>query len=193
MDVTLLWTKITLWLAEYAPTTASELKQALPPPDMAAFESEFELTLPQQLKEWWSCCGGTESGSLTDVLPPFYTPYGASGAWRVWCEFRETWAAKWHRPACDYYAGSAGSSFHPAWIPIAGDGFADELVVDLRPGPLRGCVLEWEQEMSRVGPPLWADLASMLADVHRALTEGGSAGYSRPTVTEDGRLDWQIR
>lgn len=193
MDVTLLWTKITIWLAEHAPTTAAELKQASPAPDLDAYEDELALSLPKQLREWWSCCGGTEEDTLIDVFPPFYTPYSAAGALRAWSGFRRAWTGKWERPACDYYAGSAGNSFHPAWIPIAGDGFADELVIDLRPGPLRGCVLEWEQEVARVGPPVWPDLATLLADVHRALTEGSSAGYSRAVVTEDGRLDWQIR
>ncbi|PRW63791.1 SMI1/KNR4 family protein [Actinopolyspora mortivallis] len=193
MDVTLLWTEITVWLAEHAPATAAGLRRAVPPPDLDTLEEDFAVGLPSQLRQWWSCCGGADEDTLVEVFPPCYTPYGAAGAWRVWSGFRELWGDRWQRPACDYYAGSAGSSFHPAWIPIAGDGFSDELVIDLRPGPLRGCVLAWEQETRRVGPPMWPDLATLLTDVHRALTEGTSAGYSRATVTAEGRLDWQIR
>lgn len=192
MDVTDLWTEILVWLRQYAPTTAAALRPPVPHPDLDALEKEFEVEFPSDLRQWWACCGGTDGDVLADVLPPFYTPYGAIDALEAWHGHRTTWKAQWARPSCDYYAGSAGSSFHPAWIPIAGDGFADELVVDLRPGPLSGCVLEWEQEAGRVQRPEWRGLSAMLADVHRALHEGVSAGHSSPTVTEDGRLDWQI-
>ena len=192
MDVTELWTNIVAWLRDHAPVTAAALK---PPAllDLAELESEFDVQLPADLREWWACCGGTDTDVLADVLPPFYTPYSPRGALQAWRGHRELWTAKWDRPACDYYAGSAGSSYHPAWIPIAGDGFADELVVDLRPGPLRGCVLEWEQEAAQVERPEWRGVTDMLAAVNRSLLEGTPAGHSHPTVTEDGRLDWQIR
>lgn len=193
MDVTQLWTKIVLWLGDHAPVTAAALEAPVPPPDFLELEAEFGVRLPAELREWWSCCGGTEAGVLADVLPPFYTPYGAQEAWQAWCSLREAWGQRWDRPVCDYYAGSAASTYHPAWLPIAGDGFSDELVVDLRPGPWRGCVLEWEQETARVHSPEWSGVPAMLADVHRALTEGTSAGHSYATVTEDGRIDWQIR
>ncbi|WP_433870074.1 SMI1/KNR4 family protein [Saccharopolyspora sp. CA-218241] len=192
MDVTELWTKIVLWLREYAPVTAAALRPP-DPPDLALLTAEFAIDLPAELTEWWCCCSGTDPDVLADVLPPFYTPYGPDGALRAWRAHREEWTAQWARPACDYYAGSPGSSYHPAWIPIAGDGFADELVVDLRPGPLRGCVLEWEQEAAQVLRPEWHGVSAMLAAVHRALVDGVPAGHSYATVTEDGRLDWQIR
>ena len=193
MDVTELWTKIVLWLTEHAPVTAAALRSPSPPPDLEGLEAEFGLRLPDDLREWWTCCGGTDPDVLADVLPPFYTPYGATEALAAWQDHRKTWTAQWDRPACDYYAGSPGSSYHPAWIPIAGDGFADELVVDLRPGAMRGCVLEWEQESAQVLRPEWKGVEAMLAEVHRALSEGVPAGHSYPTVTEDGRIDWQIR
>lgn len=190
MDVTQLWSEIVLWCEAHAPVTAAALRPPDPVPDLAAIESELDVELPAELREWWLCCEGPDA--LVDVLPPFYTPYGASGGVRAWYDQRKLWMAQWDRPAGDYYAGSSGSSFHPVWIPIAGDGFSDELVVDLRPGPLWGCILEWEQEAAQVLRPEWSGILAMLRDVHRALTEGASAGYSHPTVTEDGRLDWQI-
>lgn len=193
MDVTELWSEIVRWLSEHAPVTAAALRPPVPPPDLAELEAEFAVELPVELREFWLCCGGTGVDVLADVLPPFYTPYSALEAHQAWRDHRKHWAAQWERPACDYYAGSPGSSFHPAWIPIAGDGFADELVVDLRPGPLHGCVLEWEQEAGQVLRPEWKGVAAMLSDVRRSLAEGAPAGHSYPTVTEDGRLDWQIR
>lgn len=192
MDVTGLWADIVSWLSVHAPVTANALRPADPAADLAAFEADFATSLPEDLREWWSCCGGTDDAVLADVLPPFYTPYGPRRAREVREELRKTWSAQWDRPSCDYYAGTSGSSFHPAWIPIAGDGFADELVVDLRPGPLHGCVLEWEHESSKTWRPEWTGVMGMLTDVRRALIDGTPAGHSHPTVTEDGRLDWQI-
>lgn len=191
MDVTELWANIVRWLEDHAPVTAAALEPD--PAELVALEAEFHVQLPADLRAWWTCCGGTATDVLADVLPPFYTPYSPSAALRAWRGHRELWTARWERPSCDYYAGSAGSSFHPAWIPIAGDGFADELVVDLRPGPLHGCVLEWEQEAAQVERPEWQGVSAMLADVYRALTDGVPAGHSHATVTEDGKLDWQIR
>jgi cell wall assembly regulator SMI1 len=191
MDVTRLWSEIVHWCEENAPVTAAALSAPDPAPDLTGIEARLGLSLPDDLREWWLCCDQPEG--LVDVLPPFYTPYGASGGLQAWCSHREAWKEQWERPACDHYAGSAGSSFHPAWIPVAGDGFADELVVDLRPGPLRGCVLEWEQEACQVLRPEWSGVTAMLGDVHRALTRGELASHSHPTVTIDGRLDWQIR
>lgn len=193
MHVTELWTRIVLWLGEHAPVTAAALSQPSAPVDSAGLAGVFEVEIPSDLCDWWSCCGGTVNGDFAEVLPPFYTPYSAEQALDAWQAHRKNWWSRWDRPACDYWAGSAGSSFHPAWIPIAGDGFADELIVDLRPGPLQGCVLEWEQEAAQVHRPEWSSVLAMLTDVHRALLEGTPCNHSHRTVTQDGRLDWQIR
>lgn len=192
MDVTELWAEIVGWLTEHAPVTAAALREPGSAPDLLEVEAEFEVRLPAELRALWTCCAGTDAGVLADVLPPFYTPYGAAEALEAWREHRKGWTRQWDRPSGDYYAGSPGAGYHPAWIPIAGDGFADELLVDLRPGVLQGCVLEWEQESTRARSPEWRGVEDMLSAVRRALTDGVPAGYSYPTVTEDGRLDWQI-
>lgn len=193
MDVTRLWKKIELWLEDHAPVTAANLSPAGAPVELDAFERDVGLRFPTELKQWWSCCGGSVGDSFTEVIPPFYTPYAVGESWRVWSELRDEPSRRADGSIRAYQAGSGQSRFHPAWIPIAGDGFADELIVDLRSGPLHGCVMEWEQEAGRVGTPVWSTVETMLADIHRALTEGVPAGYCRATVTEDGRLDWQIR
>src|SRR5690625_3202704 len=130
MSVTDLWTSIVYWLTEHAPATADALRAPSAPPDVTDLEREFQLAFPGELREWWRCCGGTADGVLADVLPPFYTPYGPAKAMESWRQHRQRFDDRWSRPSCAYYAGSAGSSFHPAWVPVAGDGFSDELLVD---------------------------------------------------------------
>ncbi|QGK71380.1 SMI1/KNR4 family protein [Allosaccharopolyspora coralli] len=191
MEVVEVWSDIVRWLDEYAPVTAASLRVPDPALDVARLVEEFALTLPADLMAWWECCDGTDDDVLADVLPPFYTPYGARRSLEAWRCHRRSWAER-DEPNGFGRAGSEATGFHPAWVPIAGDGFADELVVDLRPGPSAGCVLEWEQETSQTARPEWADVSAMLSDVRRALVEGTSAGHSHPTVTEDGRLDWQV-
>ncbi len=191
MEVIELWSDIVRWLDEHAPATAASLRVPDPALDLAGLVGEFALTLPADLVAWWRCCDGTDEDVLADVLPPFYTPYGARRSIEVWRCHRRSWPGVEGRN-CSRRAGAEATGFHPAWVPIAGDGFADELVVDLRPGPLSGCVLEWEQETSQIARPEWADVSAMLTDVRRALVDGTPAGHSHPTVTQDGRLDWQV-
>ncbi|GAB2758673.1 hypothetical protein GCM10027174_38810 [Salinifilum aidingensis] len=191
MSVTDLWTRIVRWLTDHAPVTGGALRSPLSPPVFGSLEAELGTQLPAELREWWKCCDGTSGDVLADVLPPFYTPYGAAKAMDSWRAHRYKRGAA--RETGDSCAGAACTGFHPAWIPIAGDGFSDELLVDLRPGRLHGCVVEWEHEAGQVHRPEWSGVGAMLTDVHRSLSEGTPAGHAYPTVTEDGRLDWQIR
>ena len=62
----------------------------------------------------------------------------------------------------------------------------------LRPGPLRGCVVEWDHELCQLTGPEWTSLAVMLREVATALENGSPVGHCVPAVTTDGRLDWRI-
>lgn len=192
MSVTDLWARIVHWLTDHAPVTGGALRSPPSAPAFGQLETELGVELPAELREWWKCCDGTGGDVLADVLPPFYTPYSAAKAVESWRTHRARRDAA--RGAGEFCAGTTCTTgFHPAWIPIAGDGFSDELLVDLRPGRLHGCVVEWEHEAGQVHHPEWSGVHGMLTDVHRALSEGVPAGHAYPTVTEDGRLDWQIR
>lgn len=189
MEVAELWAEIEHWLRQHAPVTAAALRVPATARDFTAVQQELSAELPADLRAWWSCCDGTDPDVLAEVLPPFYTPYGMHKSlqeWRAKCEQLPVGRAAGRQ------AGAHSQVFHPEWMPIAGDGYADELVVDLRPGPLRGCVLEWEKDAGRVQWCGWRSIRDMLGSVHRALTEGTAVVHSFPVVTEDGRLTWRV-
>ncbi|MBP2474699.1 cell wall assembly regulator SMI1 [Crossiella equi] len=193
MDVAEGWGRLWTWLAESAPTTHELLRPGAAPAEVEDLERRLGLTFSAELRQWWTLCDGTVRTDFAEIFPPFYTPHSTRSAFdaREWRRLR--WREQWAEPDAEPEAGTAARSFHPAWVPIAFDGCGDALVVDLRPGPLHGCVLEWDQERSEVHKPEWSSLAVMLTEVADALESGTPVGHSHPTVTPDGRLDWRIR
>ena len=67
----------------------------------------------------------------------------------------------------------------------------ESLVVDLRPGTLRGCVLEWDHERAEAHGPEWRSITEMLEQIATALEDRSKVRHSRPDTTTDGRLDWR--
>ncbi|SHG49671.1 SMI1/KNR4 family protein [Streptoalloteichus hindustanus] len=193
MGVTESWARLLGWLGEHAPTTYEVIRPGAADADIDALERELEERLPTELREWWRSCDGTEDGVFAELFPPFYTPYSVTGALDSWRSWRKTWRDRWDEPDCDPEAGDAGFSYHPAWVPIAFDGCGDDLVVDLRPGAARGCVLEWDHELCQVLKPEWPSLTAMLDEIVESLETGSRVGHCEPSVTWDGRLDWRIR
>ncbi|HEY8373048.1 MAG TPA: SMI1/KNR4 family protein [Pseudonocardiaceae bacterium] len=187
------WTRLRNWLARYAPVTHEVLRDGATESDLQVLEQEIGVELPPDLREWWMACDGAQEGEFAEVLPPFYTPYSVVGALEAWRGHRKVWLDSWSAPQAAPEAGGPANSYHPAWVPLAFDGVGNDLVVDLRPGPLRGCVLEWDHEACRVEGPQWPGVAAMLEAVVYAVTTGTQLGHSLPTVTPDGRLDWRTR
>jgi len=180
------WERILAWLEGHAPSTCSAF---VPGEDVAAVEALAAgsgLEPPADLRAWWSVCGGTANLTFAEVLPPFYTPLGPSNALRSWRLKKHFWPAD---PASE--AGTPTSGFHPRWLPIAFDGCGDALAVDLRPGVLSGCVVEWDRERGEMLKPEWTGLDEMLDQVATVLEHRGRLGHCEPLVTTDGRLGWR--
>jgi cell wall assembly regulator SMI1 len=81
----------------------------------------------------------------------------------------------------------------PVWLPIAGSGMGLDLFVDLRPGPLRGCVMRFDRVGTARSKPDWPSVAAMLAEVADALEHGQIIGDDYPVcarVDEEGHLVW---
>jgi cell wall assembly regulator SMI1 len=87
-------------------------------------------------------------------------------------------------------AGSSGLQFLPTFIPIAFDGGGGFLILDLRSGPLHGCVMAFDAEMG-TRDPLWGGIAEMLDDVADAVEYGTpTAGGHLAVTRDDGTVDW---
>ena len=170
------WNRILAWLAEHAPATRAVLRPR--------YDALPELRVPIDLQLWWSVYGGTAEGLFAEILPPFYTPLGADRAFVL----RDTHASK---PVDASEAGSPISGFHPEWLPIAFDGTGDVLAVDLRPGVLRGCVVEWDQERNEMVKPEWTSIVEMFDQVATALETRSVVGHCFPEVNSAGELGWR--
>jgi cell wall assembly regulator SMI1 len=180
------WSRIVEWLREHAPTTASVLRRPAGKPALRELARETRLDVPDELREWWSVCGGTEQSAFAEVLPPFYTPLGPAMSLRSWELKRPFWSS-----GVESEAGDPTVGFHPQWLPIAFDGCGDALAVDLRPGALRGCVVEWDRERREMVKPEWTSVEEMLDQVATSLEQRSALGHCHPTVTAAGRLDWR--
>lgn len=80
----------------------------------------------------------------------------------------------------------------PVWLPIAGSGMGLDLFVDLRPGPLHGCVMQFDRVETAQLEPDWPNVTTMLAEVADALEHRRAVGRQYPVRAgiEDGRLVW---
>ncbi|ASO22664.1 cell wall assembly regulator SMI1 [Actinoalloteichus hoggarensis] len=192
MEVLTQWNRILQWSARYAPGTHAQLADGASGADIDAAEREFGFEVNPELRSWWSVCGGTRELRFAEVFPPFYTPCGPAESARSWLVSKQVWRESWEQPDAGRLAGSRAHGYHPRFVPIAFDGMGDHLVVDLRPGPLRGAVAEWDHELCHVEEPRWPSLAALFADVAEALETGSVIDHSRAWVDPDGQIDWQI-
>lgn len=171
------WNRILAWLAEHAPTTRAVLRPGSDAP--------LPAEVPAELREWWRVYGGTAAPSFAEILPPFYTPVGADRALKLRERNRPYFSAE---PSAE--AGTPTAGFHPDWLPIAFDGTGDVLAVDLRPGPLRGCVVEWDRQRRKMVKPEWIGVVEMFDQVATALETRGRLGHCQPVVNSAGELSW---
>lgn len=170
------WNRILAWLAEHAPTTRAALRPGS--------DARPDLEVPAELGQWWSVFGGTGEHTFAEILPPFYTPIGPERA----LSLRERNSAFFTTLPGE--AGAPVSGFHPDWLPIATDGTGDVLALDLRPGVLRGCVVEWDRERREMVKPEWPGLVEMFDQVATALETVSRLGHCQPVVNSAGELSW---
>ncbi|CCQ13607.1 putative uncharacterized protein [Rhodococcus sp. AW25M09] len=104
----------------------------------------------------------------------------------IWSEIDAEMGAE---PQTDSPAGDYLGTYSPYFIPFAGaDGYL--LFVDARPGPLHGCVLEFEKVDADGAGPKWPSLSAMLTDLADSFQTGRAFDGRTPAVV-DGQLRWQ--
>lgn len=79
----------------------------------------------------------------------------------------------------------------PSWLPIAAHPGGGHLFLDLREGPMHGCIGEMDKEDVGFWKPVWPSVTAMLAEIADALVNGTAAkGHYRARVEDDSRLYW---
>jgi cell wall assembly regulator SMI1 len=200
------WDRILAWLNEHAPISAGRIGPPAEPEEISAAEEAAGVELPADLVAWWRRANGTTTRFSTEMvdLLPGYWPSTIEHAlndreilWKVWHDdmLDRGWLTEDHfaRAHADP-AGAHAGSWLSTWLPIMSSGGGQYLFVDLRSGPLHGCVREFDKVYTD-GKPLWTSVAVMLADIAHALEtnsvlKGGWPG--RVHVEEDGRLGWDL-
>ncbi|MGI5163825.1 SMI1/KNR4 family protein [Spirillospora sp. CA-253888] len=189
------WDRITSWLAAHAPRAAARIGPPAGRAEIARAREAVGADLPPDLAAWWRRANGlTGSGPPFDLLPGHF-PYTVDQALRS----REIWLEAWPDAAVERDvaapAGAAAGMWLPGWLPVANSGGGRDLFVDLRPGPLHGCVRRFDR-VAADGEALWDGVAAMLADVARGLETGAMAvaGHeAEVVVADDGALYWDDR
>lgn len=183
------------WYATHAPAVYATLRGPASADQLVQARQEMGQELPADLLTWWELADGVEDAAAIagSVVPPFYNPYPVASA----LDSRRLWLSIW--PGDDGTAGPAGTECQfmwlPDWLPISNNGGGNDLFVDLRPGPLRGCVMEFDRVEGAGGPPLWPNVETMLRDIADALETGSAIDPFgddpvRVELLDGGRLEW---
>ncbi len=185
------WHRIVAWLHHNAPTSAAHIGPPATASEIAVVEALLNRPLPADLLAWWRhSCGVTDF--LKGQLLPHYTPFTVDQA----VERREglldidsfddaETIALVAEPA-----GSECTFWLPVWLPLAHNGGGDYLLVDLRSGPLHGCIMKWDKYEAAISEPRWPNTATMLAEIAYALDHGTDINGDQPEANDDGTLDW---
>jgi cell wall assembly regulator SMI1 len=201
--VTESWQTIVDWLAQHAPAMHAALRGPATQADLSRAQEELPASLPDDLLEWWRLADGVRYEAIArHLIPPYYNPWQVADAVGVRMDWVE---ARGHASAQALADGTRDPALDPAgtqcyygwlstWVPIAYDGMGGLLFVDLRPGPQRGCVMEFDKVEAAWQPPAWSSIRTMLADIARGLTTGTATGpyKDRPQATTEGHLEWDV-
>lgn len=195
------WARIRSWLQDNVPSLDEAILPPVAPDVLAEAEEEIGVTLDDDTRGWWQQCDGVAppEGPHPGHLLPGYDLYSVAAAMshrRAWLQVRQE-HSHMNREAFDLYvtgqerqpAGSPCGVWLATWVPIAGSGGGEHLFVDLRSGPLRGCVGNFDRVYGAPQPPIWSRVGEMLRELAVALEEQTSLWDMVPMVY-DNELDW---
>lgn len=198
------WSTITGWLAERLPAAVDELFKPATSVDLDAVEAAIGAALPVELRTWYRLNNGmSQRGSFGRLLPPGYNPIACDRivkSWRLWkfVDASRALDASVREAEAAGPAGGDTTRFLPVFVPFAENGVGQNLVVDLRDGPARGCVARLNPGNGGLaGGPLWPGVGAMLTDVAQSLESGGPAlqsrdgiGPAKPDLRDGFSLNW---
>lgn len=195
------WDRIVGWLGRHAPRIAAAINPPATESALAQAEATLRLPLPADLMAWWRRANGMRwTNPLPGALvPPGFVPYSIEDALksrRMWLDVMRAYDEQSELPPGP--AGSPCDVWLPVWMPIAADGCGAELFVDLRGGPTRGCVMEYdkvgaagyEDATTSTDVSMWPSVASMLAEVADALEHEALVRGVRIWADDNGGISW---
>jgi cell wall assembly regulator SMI1 len=174
------WHRIEDWLSRFAPRFRAELNPPATAAEIDAVATALGVALPADLRIWWGLSNGVRQGiglPSASLIPDFSSPYPTCIAlkrWRMHLEVQqESYPPGPREEMARFVAGQntqpAGTLqpqlyWLPRWLPIAGDGGGGGVFIDLREGPLHGCLVEFSRDHHGT-TPLWESVTQMWVDV----------------------------
>ncbi|MFD9697770.1 SMI1/KNR4 family protein [Lentzea sp. NPDC059081] len=186
------WTDVESWIREHLPALHATLLPPSATQDITAAGRTIGHPLPADLAAWWRVFGGIgEKTLLWDLVPGYWQPEGLAEALRdreMIMEVRNDLFDSSPEAALREPAGTPnGELWLPAWVPVATNLGGSHLFVDLRDGPLHGCVMAWDNVEGADGGPLYADVTALLDFTSRALW-----GHTEHrVVVKDDYFEWE--
>jgi cell wall assembly regulator SMI1 len=185
------WLRLVDELATRAPGTRVALRPPAPGVDVVAERLGVELT--GEVRDWFGLHGGAAPFFDGQVLP-FNTVLSLLDAVEATLLTRSIWwrhdqhvdrAAAERQPA-----GTTAHTWLANYVYIGQDGTGGGIFVDLRPGPLQGCVRFWDKVEADLGQLAATSITDLLAAVHSAISaEGTDVGGWTPFVDNEV-IDW---
>ncbi|WP_183061692.1 SMI1/KNR4 family protein [Motilibacter peucedani] len=188
VEVSALWATLRDWCRINAPATLAALHPPASDAELEAAQLRTGLMWPQSLVASLREHDGAEVWS-GDVLLAF-TPMGAAEIAEMWFEFT---AFPWGGTE-DPHAGLAGEvpshPFSSGWLPVAQMEGAFYLL-DLRPGPLHGCVLYWTSDGDGMSEePLVSSYEELVRVSVLGITDGLKGPEGMIASVVEGRVQW---
>jgi cell wall assembly regulator SMI1 len=185
------WSTITGHLERRCPGVARQVRAPAAPERLRQVEEAVGGPLPADLARWWRLADGMDGHA--PLIPDRMTPLSVESALytrRIWLEVSAGNPAGMPADSDSGADGPAGSPVYgiwlPRWLPVASDHGGAELFVDLRPGPARGCVGQFDSDSWEFREPRWGGVAAMLGDVAAAFASDEPVRGLRLWIDEHG-------
>ncbi|MFD9861905.1 SMI1/KNR4 family protein [Streptomyces alboflavus] len=188
-SITESWSCIEAWLAQNAPGTFAGLEPPAERSAIAAAERAIGLPLPEPLRESLLRHNGT---GYHGVLPPFWELRSVQTLVEDWARRVEINRDEFADPEPSDPEEEHGPWWHRLWIPFAGNGCGDFLIIDQRQYRRRGRIGHADHETGCFfwSHPRWASLSALMEATAIALETGEMDGYI-PVTDDEGDLEWE--
>ena len=185
------WSRISDWLRVHFPGTT------ITGADRDSVDAAMAKTgqsWPAELIELYTLVDGVSDDRLLGLLHrfAFLTLDDAIWHWesstRIWDESARLYGGGLVDAPAE--AGFQADTFIPAFVPFAGLD-SNFLCVDTRPGPMHGCVTEFDKTGADEPGPQWVSISAMLTDLADSLTTSKAFDDGWYWTTDNGALEWE--
>ena len=161
--------ELSQWLSEHISDLVDTLQEGISESEINNFESQYNITLPEDFKAFYLLHNGQKSGDfgLTD-MGEILNLQGIEREWNIWKKLREDSIFPDSSAKCDN--GIQQTWYDKLWIPFTADGNGNHYCLDLNPteeGTFGQVISLWTDYGNRniIAPSFQAFMEQYLADL----------------------------